>query len=479
MARKRDTAEEISGKLREAAAALAQGDPVAKGARCDGADLLPLAAGVRRPARRSGEAAQGAGAGERPAQTAGRRPGPGQRHLEGSVLGKLLSPARRRQAVMHVRTVLPVSERRACRVLAQPRSTQRRPARVAADAPALIARLITLARRFGRYGSRRITALLRAEGWRVNHKRVERLWRQEGLRVPRKPRRRAERPHHVWSYACVRERTHDGRPLRVRTRSGRAHAGVPQHRWRAPPAVRRRPGAPHGALRAARPAQLPALGHRPRVHSDSGAVLAPPAGRHDPLHRTRPSLGERRRGSMQRHAPRRGPHPRDLHDPHRSPGPQRPLAARVHPGAPAQRPRLPAARPGRAGDRTAPPHALGSPEGSPTHLASGTTIGGRSQRVRAVRRGETALAQRVLRLHGDVTTRVLRVVEARELGDRLLIREASQVPLLQPIPESPGDLRLGRCGSRSCTRHRDAHPEGWASIPPPERGDLNRALTLR
>ena len=51
------------------------------------------------------------------------------------------------------------------------------------DEPALIARLITLARRFGRYGSRRITALLRAEGWRVNHKRVERLWRQEGLRV--------------------------------------------------------------------------------------------------------------------------------------------------------------------------------------------------------------------------------------------------------------------------------------------------------
>ena len=132
---------------------------------------------------------------------------------------------------MHVRTVLPVSERRACRVLAQPRSTQRRPARVAADAPALIARRSTRARRFGRSGSRRSTALLRAEGWRVTHKRVERLWRQEGLRVPRKPRRRrrlgatdgsctrrrAARPHPVWSDACVRKRTHDGRPLRVRT----------------------------------------------------------------------------------------------------------------------------------------------------------------------------------------------------------------------------------------------------------------------
>ncbi len=83
-----------------------------------------------------------------------------------------------------MRTVVPVSERRACRVLAQPRSTQRRRAQVSADEPALIARIIALARRFGRYGYRRITALLRAEGWRVNHKRVERLWRQEGLRVP-------------------------------------------------------------------------------------------------------------------------------------------------------------------------------------------------------------------------------------------------------------------------------------------------------
>ena len=80
--------------------------------------------------------------------------------------------------------------------------------------------------------ARRITALRRAAGGRVTHKRVARLWRQEGRRVPRKPRRRrrrwatdgactrrrAARPHHVWSSAFVSERTHDGRPLRVRTR---------------------------------------------------------------------------------------------------------------------------------------------------------------------------------------------------------------------------------------------------------------------
>ena len=130
-----------------------------------------------------------------------------------------------------MRTALAVSERRACGALAQPRSTQRHPVQVPADEPALIARIIALARRFGRYGYRRITALLRAEGWRVNHKRVERLWRQEGLRVPRKAprrrrlwaadgscrRRRAERPNHVWSYDFVSERTHDGRPLRLLT----------------------------------------------------------------------------------------------------------------------------------------------------------------------------------------------------------------------------------------------------------------------
>ena len=122
-----------------------------------------------------------------------------------------------------------MSERRACQVTGQARATQRYVPRAAPDEPALIARIVTLATRFGRYGYRRITALLRQEGWRVNHKRVERLWRQEGLRVPGKQpkrgrlwladgslmRRRAERPHHVWSYDFVFDRTADGRPLRI------------------------------------------------------------------------------------------------------------------------------------------------------------------------------------------------------------------------------------------------------------------------
>ena len=82
-----------------------------------------------------------------------------------------------------------------------------------------------------RYGYRRVTALLRGEGWRVNHKRVERLWRREGLKVPQKQpkrgrlwltdgsciRRRPEYRHHVWAYDFVAERTHDGRPLKILT----------------------------------------------------------------------------------------------------------------------------------------------------------------------------------------------------------------------------------------------------------------------
>ena len=94
-----------------------------------------------------------------------------------------------------------------------------------------MSRIVALATRFGRYGYRRITALLKQEGWRVNHKRVERLWRQEGLKVPQHQpkrgrlwladgwvvRRRAERPNHVWSYDFVFDRTADGRPLRMLT----------------------------------------------------------------------------------------------------------------------------------------------------------------------------------------------------------------------------------------------------------------------
>ncbi|PHR95783.1 MAG: hypothetical protein COA78_29585 [Blastopirellula sp.] len=80
----------------------------------------------------------------------------------------------------HVRQTIgkeKLSERRVCQVLGQPRSTQRRAPHVSSDEPRLVKRMIELASDYGRYGYRRITGLLRIEGWVVNHKRVERLWR--------------------------------------------------------------------------------------------------------------------------------------------------------------------------------------------------------------------------------------------------------------------------------------------------------------
>jgi putative transposase len=114
-------------------------------------------------------------------------------------------------------------------VLGQHRSTQRKASRTTDDEAALTAAIIDWARQYGRYGYRRITALLRAEGWRVNHKRVERIWRREGLRVPaRQPKRgrlwlndgscvrlRPERANHVWAYDFVEDRTRDGRKFRM------------------------------------------------------------------------------------------------------------------------------------------------------------------------------------------------------------------------------------------------------------------------
>ena len=93
----------------------------------------------------------------------------------------------------------------------------------------LAARIAELATQYGRYGYRRITAMLKQEGWLVNHKRVERIWRREGLKVPQKqPKRgrlwlndgscirlRPEFKDHVWSYDFVMARTADGRAFRM------------------------------------------------------------------------------------------------------------------------------------------------------------------------------------------------------------------------------------------------------------------------
>ncbi len=124
-----------------------------------------------------------------------------------------------------------MSERRACKILDIYRSSHRYLAKTTDEEGVLLQRITELATQYGRYGYRRITAMLQNEGWKINHKRVERLWRQEGLKVPqRQPKRRRLwlndgscvrlRPlysNHVWSYDFVQTRTHDSRSFRLLT----------------------------------------------------------------------------------------------------------------------------------------------------------------------------------------------------------------------------------------------------------------------
>ena len=114
-------------------------------------------------------------------------------------------------------------------MLGQVRKTQRRTPHITDEEARLAERIIELASQYGRYGYRRVTAMLRQEGWTVNHKRVERIWRREGLKVPKKqPKRRRLwlndgscirlRPQfkdHVWSYDFVIARTAEGRAFRI------------------------------------------------------------------------------------------------------------------------------------------------------------------------------------------------------------------------------------------------------------------------
>lgn len=133
--------------------------------------------------------------------------------------------------MVYAQQKLGVSERRACKALGQSRSLQRWKHKKPEDSKALTDAIIRLASKYGRYGYKRITALLRAEGWHVNPKRVERIWRQEGLKVPQRHKKRGRlylnngscirlRPcwqNHVWSYDFVADRLIDGTKIRILT----------------------------------------------------------------------------------------------------------------------------------------------------------------------------------------------------------------------------------------------------------------------
>jgi transposase InsO family protein len=144
----------------------------------------------------------------------------------------MVSPTRRRDAAVYLQRRHKVSERRACRVVGQHRSTQRYQRQEPEYELRLVVAMNELAAVHPRYGYRRICALLRTDGWRVNRKRIERLWRLEGHRVP--PRRSqasgkkatgtaenaiwnrpAARPNDIWSYDFMSGRTRDGASLRI------------------------------------------------------------------------------------------------------------------------------------------------------------------------------------------------------------------------------------------------------------------------
>ena len=123
-----------------------------------------------------------------------------------------------------------VSERRACRAIGQPRSTQRRPAPVpGTEEENLRSRLRQLARAHPRYGYRRMTTILRREGYCVNHKRIQRLCRDEGLRVLKKAKKRsrvgtsvtdgtrlrATHPGHVWAIDFQFDQTTNFKTLKL------------------------------------------------------------------------------------------------------------------------------------------------------------------------------------------------------------------------------------------------------------------------
>ena len=142
-----------------------------------------------------------------------------------------MTPAGRRRLTSILRERLGYSERRICRAIGQARSSQRYRQQVPSDERELIDQTHRLALRWPRFGYRRIAALLRADGWRVNVKRVHRLWKAEGLQVRRKQRKRRRlgngrnachrrRPRHkdhVWGYDLVSDRTEGGGALKLLT----------------------------------------------------------------------------------------------------------------------------------------------------------------------------------------------------------------------------------------------------------------------
>ena len=135
----------------------------------------------------------------------------------------------RRYAVSAAKAKYSISERRACRAIGQSISTQRYKIKKLPDEDELTSNIIDLAAQYGRYGTPRITAMLRRYGFKVNHKRVERIWHEQRLKVTKKQKKkrrlwlndgstirlRPEYRNHVWSYDIMEDKTYNGKKFRI------------------------------------------------------------------------------------------------------------------------------------------------------------------------------------------------------------------------------------------------------------------------
>jgi len=267
----------------------------------------------------------------------------------GDLAGKLLSPARRRKAVLMLQDRVKVSERRACEVAGQHRSTQRHEPKVVPEEEALRRRLRRLSASKPRWGYRRAHGHLLSEGWQVNRKRVQRIWREEGLRVPARkrkapPARRLERrgprsparnpPGPSLAARLQHDATADGRGLKflnVVDEFTREALAIEVDRTidadETVAVLERLAGRARGS-------REPPGRQRPRADRPRAARVVRGRIHRHLLHRSRSALAERLGGVAERPLPRRGPRRRGVRHLGRGPLPCRRLAARLHPRAP-------------------------------------------------------------------------------------------------------------------------------------------------
>lgn len=233
--------------------------------------------------------------------------------------GKLVSPSRRRAAVEELQRKFSASERRACKTVGQPRSSQRYQPTPRGDEPRLLQRLMHLVRRRPRFGYRRIAALLRADGFRASDSRVLRLWRREGLKAPRKKRKRrrlgvaangcdrlrSTHVNHVWAWDVAFDRTSSGVQLKWLSIVDEYTHRMPGVQGGAEHHERGRDRHAGGALCDARHAGARPQRQWPRIHRPGDPALAGTTKHRRAVHRAGKSLAERLRGKLPQPAARR------------------------------------------------------------------------------------------------------------------------------------------------------------------------------